>query len=184
MYLPMSTGLAGKMYSSDGIQPFVGFNCKLNGVLGTRIHVYRTAPHILDIMGMISIYRLTRRDVYAMSDTTLCTENSDPDLKVIGFVRANDWLHKSITNYLNELTFQTFDGKIRYKIKRALFSFFNKINGPGKLLETYSIDKIDRDQVDPYRINVSIRIKPYFATKYYVVDYSSTQSKFESKEQD
>jgi len=185
MYLPMSTALAGKMYSGDGIQPSAGKkHGKLDGVLGTRIDLLRSKTDAIDKMGMVPIIYEKQWGVVAMSDTTLCAESSDPDLKAIGVVRANDWIQKSIVDYLNALTFQTFDGNLRNEIKRALNSFFKKVSGYGGLLESYSIDKIDQDPENPQKVDIAIRVKPYFATKHYVVDYTGTQGKFESDEQD
>lgn len=185
MYLPMSTALAGKMYSGDGIQPSAGKKYgKLDGVLGTRIELLRSKTDAIDKMGMIPIIHEKQWGVVAMSDTTLAAESSDPDLKAIGVVRANDWIQKSIVDYLNALTFQTFDGNLRNEIKRALNDFFKKVSGYGGLLESYSIDKIDKDPDNPQKVDISIRVKPYFATKHYVVDYTGTQGKFESDEKD
>jgi len=185
MYIPLSTALAGKMYSGDGIQPSAGKKYgKLDGVLGTRIDLLRSKTDAIDKMGMVPIIHEKQWGVVAMSDTTLCAETSDPDLKAIGVVRANDWIQKSIVDYLNGLTFQTFDGNLRNEIKRALNSFFKKVSGYGGLLESYSIDKIDQDPENPQKVDIAIRVKPYFATKHYVVDYTGTQGKFESEEQD
>lgn len=183
MYIPLSTVLAGKMFSGNGIQPAAGKkHGKLDGILGTRLDLLRAQTDKIDKMGMIPVIHEKSWGVVAMSDTTLCAESSDPDLKAIGVVRANDWIQKVLVDYFNGLTFQNFSGDLRKEMKRALTSFFKKISGYGGLLESYSIDRIEQDPENPQKVDIAIRVKPYFATKHYVIDYTGTQGEFEASE--
>jgi len=184
LYIPLSSALAGKMYSGNGIQAAGKKHGKLDGVLGTRIDLLRAQSDKIDKMGMIPVIHEKSWGVVAMSDTTLCAESSDPDLRAIGVVRANDWIQKVLVDYFNGLTFQNFSGDLRKEIKRALTSFFKKISGYGGLLESYTIDKIDQDPENPQKVDIAIRVKPYFATKHYVIDYTGTQGDFESSERE
>lgn len=183
LYLPMSVPLAGKMYSGNGIQPSAGKkHGKIDGVLGTRLPLLRTHVDKIDKMGMVPIIYEKEWGTVAMSDTTLANESTDPDLRAIGVVRAKDWIAKVLLDYFNSLTFQNFDGRLREEIKQQLNKFFDKIKGHGKLIESFSIDELKKDPDNPQAVLVSINVKPYFATKHYVIDYSGTQGNFNHEE--
>ena len=185
LYLPMSIPLAGKMYSGNGIQPSAGKkHGKIDGVLGTRLPLLRTHVDKIDKMGMVPIIYEKQWGTVAMSDTTLANESTDPDLRAIGVVRAKDWIAKVLLDYFNSLTFQNFDGRMREDIKQQLNKFFDKIKGHGRLIESFSIDELKKDPENPQAVLVSINVKPYFATKHYVIDYSGTQGNFDHEEKD
>lgn len=183
LYLPMSAPLAGKMYSGNGIQPSAGKKFgKLDGVLGTRIPLLRTHVDKIDKMGMVPIIHEKQWGTVAMSDTTLANESADPDMRAIGVVRAKDWIAKVLLDYFNSLTFQNFDGRLREDIKQQLNLFFDKIKGHGKLIESFTIDGPKKDPNNPQAVILSVNVKPYFATKHYVIDYSGTQGEFSHEE--
>ncbi len=183
LYLPMSAPLAGKMYNGNGIQPSAGKkHGKLDGVLGTRIPLLRNHVDKIDKMGMIPIIYEKNWGTVAMSDTTLANESTDPDQKAIGVVRSKDWIAKVLLDYFNSLTFENFDGKLREEIKGQLNSFFDKIKGHGKLIESYTIDGPKKDPNNPQAVLLAVNVKPYFATKHYVIDYSGTQGNFSAEE--
>jgi len=184
LYIPVSAPLAGKMYSGNGIQPSAGKKFgKIDGVLGTRLPLLRTHVDKIDKMGMVPIIYEKNWGTVAMSDTTLANDSSDPDLKAIGVVRAKDWIAKVLLDYFNSLTFQNFDGRLRKDIIEQLNKFFDKIKGHGKLIESFSIDGPKKDPNNPQAVMLSINVKPYFATKHYVIDYSGTQGDFSHDEQ-
>lgn len=183
LYLPMSVPIAGKMYSGNGIQPSAGRkHGKIDGVLGTRLALLRKHVDKIDKMGMVPIIHEKEWGVVAMSDTTLANESSDPDLKAIGVVRAKDWIAKVLLDYFNSLTFQLYDGKLRGEIRGELNKFFDKISGHGGLIEEYTIDGPHKDPTNPQAVLLSVNVKPYFATKHYVIDYSGTQNEFTHEE--
>ncbi len=185
LYLPMSIPLAGKMYSGNGIQPSAGKkHGKIDGVLGTRLALLRTHVDKIDKMGMVPIIHEKEWGTVAMSDTTLANESSDPDQKAIGVVRSKDWIAKVLLDYFNTLTFQVYNGKLRGEIRGELNKFFDKISGYGGLVEKYTIDGPRPDPNDPQTVMLSINVKPYFATKHYVIDFSGTQGDFSGEEAD
>ncbi len=185
LFLPMSVPLAGKMYSGNGIQPPAGKkHGKIDGVLGTRLNFLRTHVDKVDKMGMIPIIYEKEWGTVAMSDTTLANESTDPDQKAIGVVRAKDWIAKVLLDYFNSLTFQVYNGKMRGEIRGELNKFFDKIKGSGKLIEEFTIEGPNPDPNDPQTVMLSINVKPYFATKHYVIDYSGTQGNFSADEKD
>jgi len=183
LLLPMSIALAGKMYSSNGIQPPAGKrHGKIDGVLGTRMNLLRPDVDAIDKMGMVPIIFEKNWGTVAMSDTTLAVDSSDPDNKAIGVVRAKDWIAKVLLDYFNGLTFQTFDGRLRGEIRKELNKFFDKIKGHGKLIDAFEIVGPDPDPNDPQVIKLGVRVKPYFAAKHYVIDYAGTQGDFSAEE--
>ncbi len=183
LHLPMSTALAGKMYSGNGIQPPAGKkHGKLDGVMGTRMAFLRTHVDKVDKMGMIPIIFEKQWGTVAMSDTTLCAESGDPDLRALGVVRAKDWIAKVLLDYFNTLTFQTYSGELRNEIKGELNKFFKKISGYGGLIESYQITGPEPDPENPQIVKLGVNVKPYFATKHYVIDFSGTENRFEAKE--
>ena len=183
LYLPMSIPLAGKMYSGNGIQPPAGKkHGKIDGVLGTRLPLLRTHVDKIDKMGMVPIIYEKQWGTVAMSDTTLANESSDPDQKAIGVVRAKDWIAKVLLDYFNTLTFQKYTGGRRTEIREQLNKFFDKISGYDGLIESYEIIGPEKDPDNPQAVNVAIRVKPYFATKHYVIDYAGTEGKFKHEE--
>lgn len=184
LYLPMSAPLAGKMYSGNGIQPAAGKkHGKIDGVLGTRLPLLRTHVDKIDKMGMVPIIYEKQWGTVAMSDTTLANESSDPDQKAIGVVRAKDWIAKVLLDYFNSLTFQVYSGKLRGEIRGELNKFFDKISGHGGLIESYTIEGPEKDPSNPQAVRLAINVKPYFATKHYVIDYTGTQGNFSHEEQ-
>lgn len=183
LYLPMSVPLAGKMYSGNGIQPPAGKkHGKIDGVLGTRLALLRAHVDKIDKMGMVPIIYEKQWGTVAMSDTTLANESTDPDQRAIGVVRAKDWIAKVLLDYFNSLTFQVYNGKLRKEIRGELNKFFDKISGYGGLVESYTIEGPNPDPNDPQTVMLSINVKPYFATKHYVIDYSGTQGNFTEEE--
>lgn len=183
LFLPMSTALAGKMYSGNGIQPPAGKkHGKLDGVIGTRMPFLRTHVDKVDKMGMIPIIFEKQWGTVAMSDTTLCGESGDPDLRALGVVRAKDWIAKVLLDYFNTLTFQTYSGELRKEINGELKKFFKKISGYGGLIESYSIEGPEPDPDDPQVVKLAVNVKPYFATKHYVIDFSGTENRFKAEE--
>lgn len=183
LYLPMSAPLAGKMYNGNGIQPSAGKKYgKLDGVLGTRLDLLRKHVDKIDKMGMIPIIYESDWGTVAMSDTTLAAESTDPDQRAVGVVRSKDWIAKVLLDYFNSLTFENFDGRMREDIKEQLNKFFDKIKGHGKLIESFSIDGPKKDPDNPQAVLLSVNVKPYFATKHYVIDYSGTQGNFSHEE--
>lgn len=183
LVIPLSIGLAGKMYSGNGIQPAAGKKYgKIDGVLGTRIDLLRSQADEIDKMGMVPVIYEKTWGTVAMSDTTLCSESSDPDNRAIGVVRAKDWIAKVLLDYFNSLTFQTFDGDLRREIKGQLHSFFKKISGYGGLVEKYEIEGPEADPENPQIVKLAVNVKPYFATKHYVIDFSGTQNRFKAEE--
>lgn len=185
LVIPPSTSLAGKMYTGNGIQPPAGKKYgKLDGALGTRIDLLRSQADQIDKMGMIPIIHEKQWGTVAMSDTTLCSESSDPDLRALGVVRSKDWIAKVLLDYFNSLTFQKFDGDLRRGIKDELNKFFKKVSGHGGLLEDYKIIGPEQDPEDPQKVKIAINVKPFFATKYYAIDFSGTQNQFAAEESD
>ena len=134
-------------------------------------------------MGMVPIIYEKQWGTVAMSDTTLANESSDPDLKAIGVVRAKDWIAKVLLDYFNSLTFQVYNGRLRGEIRGELNKFFDKISGYGGLVEEYTIEGPVKDPNNPQAVMLSINVKPYFATKHYVIDYTGTQGDFSHEEQ-
>lgn len=183
LFIPVSVPLAGKMYSGNGIQPSAGKkHGKIDGVLGTRLPLLRKHVDKIDKMGMIPIIYEKQWGTVAMSDTTLANDSSDPDLRAIGVVRAKDWIAKVLLDYFNTLTFQKYNGKLRSQIREELKKFFDKIDGYDGLIEEYSIEGPKPDPNDPQSVLMSINVKPYFATKHYVIDFSGTQGEFKHEE--
>jgi len=185
LFLPMSIPLAGKLYSGNGIQPPAGKkHGKIDGVLGTRLNLRRAHVDKIDKMGMVPIIFEKQWGTVAMSDTTLASDSADPDLKAIGVVRAKDWIAKVLLDYFNSLAFQMYSGKLGNEIKGELIKFFNKISGFGGLVESYTIDGPKKDPNNPQAVYLSINVKPYFAAKHYVIDYSGTEGDFKAKDQE
>ena len=183
LFIPLSVALAGKMYSSNGIPPPSGKrHGKLDGVLGTRLDLRKTQVDKIDKMGMIPVIYEGAWGTVAMSDVTLCVESTDPDLRALGVVRSMDWIAKVLLDYFNSLTFQVFDGNLRKEINRELNNFFNKIKGHGKLIEEYKITKVEKDPENPQAVKIGINVKPFFAVKHYIIDFSGTQGNFEEDE--
>ncbi len=181
-----STALAGKMWAGNGIQPPAGKKFgKLDGALGVRMPLLRSQADAIDKMGLIPIiFEKEWGAPTAMSDTTLASESGDPDLRALGVVRAKDWIAKVLLDYFNGLTFQVFDGNLRKEIKGELNKFFKKISGYGGLIEDYSIERIEADPDDPQTVKLAVNVKPYFATKHYVIDFSGTQNRFKAEDGD
>ena len=186
LVIPASALLAGKMWAGNGIQPPAGKKYgKLDGALGVRMPLLRSQADAIDKMGLVPIiFEKEWGAPTAMSDTTLACESGDPDLRALGVVRAKDWIAKVLLDYFNGLTFQVFDGNLRKEIKGELNKFFKKISGYGGLIEDYSIERIEADPDDPQTVKLAVNVKPYFATKHYVIDFSGTQNRFKAEDGD
>jgi len=183
--IPLSVVLSGKMYNGNGIQPSAGKKFgKLDGVLGTRINLLRTEATEIDQMGMVPVIFEKSWGTVAMSDTTLCADSADPDMRAIGVVRAKDWIAKVLLDYFNGLAFENFNAELREEIKEALNNFFNSIKGPGKLIESYEIVGPKQDPKNPQIVQLGVNVKPYFAAKHYVIDFSGTQNRFKAKDKE
>lgn len=172
LYTCLSPGYTSKMIINDGIQPAMGQKFgKISGVKGTRVDILRNEANTVDQYGLIPVIFEPGFEGVAMSDITRCADVLEEEYKAISVVKANNWIKKVLLHYFNESTGEIFSGNKEREIKKALRDFFENIKGHGKLIERYEIVKVQQDRQNFQKVDIEVRVKPFFATKYYDIKF-------------
>jgi len=174
IFVPPSTSLAGRLYSSLMSQPTAG---KKHGELfeasGTAFDLKKREIGQMDKLGLIpSVDEFGK--VLAFSAKTLF-KGDNIGLQTYSVVRVFDYVSKVLVDFLNRKAFEKWDSNVKADLRSQIVKFLDSIKGPKGLIENWDIKKIERDPNVKDKINVDILMKPYFPAKTFMVQLEGTK---------
>ena len=174
LYVPPSTALAGRIYTTLASQVTAGRkHGTLNEVDGVKFPLRKSEIANLEKIGLVPMVNEYGR-VMAFSAKTLFN-GDNIGLQTYSVVRVFDYVTKVLIDFLNRRAFENWDHNMRMDIQNQIVRFLDGIAGPGKLIEKFSIKKFERDPDQKDRIILDIHMVPYFPAKTFLVSLDGTK---------
>lgn len=174
LFVPPSAALAGKIYSTLASQVTAGRkHGTLNEVDGVKFQVKKSDIAQMEKMGLVPMVNEYGK-VMAFSAKTLFN-GDNIGLQTYSVVRVFDWVIKVLIDFLNRRAFENWDHNMRMDIQSQVVRFLDKITGPGKLIEKFTIKKFERDPKQKDRILLDIHMVPYFPAKTFLISLDGTK---------
>lgn len=174
MYVPPAAALAGKIYSTLASQVTAGRkHGTLNEVDGVKFQTKKSDIAQMEKMGLVPMVSEYGK-IMAFSAKTLFN-GDNVGLQTYSVVRVFDWVIKVLMDFLNRRAFENWDHNMRMDIQSQIVRFLDKITGPGKLIEKFTIKKFERDPTQKDRIILDIHMVPYFPAKTFLISLDGTK---------
>lgn len=168
LYVPPSSALAGKIYSTLMSQPTAGKkHGGMNDTDGVRFDLKKSEIANLEKLGLVPMVKEYGK-VMAFSAKTLFN-GDNLGLQTYSVVRVFDYVAKVMMDFLNRRTFENFNAVTRKDLNSQIVKFLDSITGPGKLIEEFTIKKFEQDPVQKDKIYLDIHMKPYFPAKTFLI---------------
>ncbi|WP_128548710.1 DUF5458 family protein [Larkinella soli] len=168
LYVPPSSALAGKVYSTLMSQVSAGKkHGSLNEVDGVRFPLRKTEIADMEKMGLIPMVNEYGK-VMPFSAKTLFN-GDNVGLQTYSVVRVFDYITKVLIDFLNRRAFENFDFNTRTDLQRQITQFLNSVTGPGKLIEKFKMMRFEQDPKQKDRIYLDIYMVPYFPAKNFMI---------------
>ncbi|MEM6844150.1 MAG: type VI secretion system contractile sheath protein TssC [Bacteroidota bacterium] len=173
MYIPPSTALAGKIYSTLIAQPTAGkMHGGLNEVDGVAFPLKKSEISELEKRGLVPMVKEWEK-VMAFSAKTLYNGN-DIGLQTYSVVRVFDYVGKVIIDFLNRQAFVNWTPKVQKDLGREISKYLNSIMGSDKIIQDYKLIKLDQDP-ETKRINIDLHLTPFFPAKNFLLKLGGTK---------
>lgn len=176
VYIPGSAALAGKMSNSDvdngGLviaQGAAGWkHGTLDNVQGARFDLKKSEIAKIIDYGVIPMVEEEGRTM-AFSNRSLYNGGT-LGLQEYPIVRTFDWIGKVFMDFFNKeaLTNWNGNGEVKRELTQAIHDFLSDYKGPGKLIESYSLKKLDQNP-QTKDIDIEVELKPFFAAKNFFI---------------
>ncbi len=168
LYVPPSGALAGKMYQTLMSQVTAGKKYGgMNEVSGVRFDLRKSEITNLEKVGLVPMVDEYGK-VMAFSAKTLFN-GDNLGLQTYSVVRVFDYVTKVLMDFLNRRAFENFNARTRSELNSQIVKFLDKISGPGKLIEDFTIKRFEQDPNQKDRIHLDIHMKPYFPAKNFLI---------------
>lgn len=173
LYIPPSTALAGKIYSTLIAQPVAGkMHGGLNEVSGVKFELKRSEITELEKRGLVPMVHEWGK-VMGMSAKTLYNGN-DIGLQTYSVVRVFDYVAKVLIDFLNRQAFVNWTPKVEKDLRMEIGRYLDSIKGHDKIIESFSIIGLKQDK-DTKIINLDIHITPFFPAKSFLLRLGGTK---------
>jgi hypothetical protein len=173
LFVPPSTSLAGKIYSTLIAQPVAGkMHGGLNEVNGVKFEMKKSEISELERRGLVPMVHEWGK-VMGMSAKTLYNGN-DIGLQTYSVVRVFDYVAKVIIDFLNRQAFVNWDAQVERDIKMEIAHFLGSIKGHGKIIETFQVVDITQDP-ETKVIHLDLHITPFFPAKSFLLRLGGTK---------
>jgi hypothetical protein len=173
LFVPPSTSLAGKIYSTLIAQPVAGkMHGGLNEVNGVKFEMKKSEISELERRGLVPMVHEWGK-VMGMSAKTLYNGN-DIGLQTYSVVRVFDYVGKVIIDFLNRQAFVNWDAMVERDIKTEISRFLGSIQGHGKIIETFQVVDLIQDP-ETKVIHLDIHITPFFPAKSFLLRLGGTK---------
>lgn len=173
LFVPPSTSLAGKIYSTLIAQPVAGkMHGGLNEVNGVKFEMKKSEISELERRGLVPMVHEWGK-VMGMSAKTLYNGN-DIGLQTYSVVRVFDYVGKVIIDFLNRQAFVNWDAMVERDIKTEIIHFLGSIQGHGKIIETFEVVDLIQDP-ETKVIHLNIHITPFFPAKSFLLRLGGTK---------
>ena len=173
MYLPPSTALAGKIYSTLIAQPTAGkMHGGLNEVDGVSFPLKKSEISELEKRGLVPMVKEWDK-VMAFSAKTLYNGN-DIGLQTYSVVRVFDYVGKVIIDFLNRQAFVNWTPKVQKDLSKEISKYLKSIMGSDKIIQDYKLMRLEQDP-ETKRINIDLHLTPFFPAKNFMLKLGGTK---------
>ncbi|MCU0449974.1 MAG: DUF5458 family protein [Bernardetiaceae bacterium] len=168
LYVPPSSALAGKIYSTLMSQVTAGRkHGTMNEVDGVKFQLKKSEIASMEKIGLVPMVNEYGK-VMAFSAKTLFN-GDNLGLQTYSVVRVFDWVTKVLIDFLNRRAFENFNSRTQADIQKQITKFLDSVTGPGKLIEKFKILRFEQDEVQKDRIHLDIYMLPYFPGKTFMI---------------
>ncbi|HBE42306.1 MAG TPA: type VI secretion system contractile sheath protein TssC [Bacteroidales bacterium] len=173
LYVPPSTSLAGKIYSTLIAQPVAGkMHGGLNEINGVKFELKKSEISELERRGLVPMVHEWGK-VMGMSAKTLYNGN-DIGLQTYSVVRVFDYVAKVIIDFLNRQAFVNWTPKVEKDLRTEIGRFLGSIKGHDKIIESFSVIDLRQDP-ETKIIHLDIHITPFFPAKSFLLRLGGTK---------
>lgn len=173
LYVPPSTALAGKIYSTLIAQPVAGkMHGGLSEVNGVKFELKKSEITELEKRGLVPMVHEWGK-VMGMSAKTLYNGN-DIGLQTYSVVRVFDYVAKVIIDFLNRQAFVNWTSKVEKDLKIEINRFLGSIKGHDKIIDAFSVVDLRQDP-ETKIIHMDLHITPFFPAKNFLLRLGGTK---------
>jgi hypothetical protein len=168
LFVPPSTALAGKVYSTLMSQVAAGRKYgALNEIDGVRFALKKSEIAQLEKIGLVPMVNEYGKVMPFSAKTLFNGDNLG--LQTYSVVRVFDYVCKVLIDFLNRRAFENFNVNTRMDLQKQIVKFLDSITGPGKLIEKFKILRFEQDPKQKDRIFLDIHMVPYFPAKNFLI---------------
>ena len=175
LFIPGSAALAGKMSNTDLdddgrviAQGSAGWKYgTLDNVRGARLDMRKSEIAAIIDLGMIPMVEEEGRTM-AFSNRSLYNGGT-LGLQEYPIVRTFDWIGKVFMDFFNKEAYANWNSDVKRSLTEAVHDFLSDYKGPGKLIESYNLKKLDQDPKTK-DIKIEVEMKPFFAAKNFFIE--------------
>ena len=168
LFIPPSTALAGKVYSTLMSQVAAGRkHGALNEIDGVKFPLKKSEIAQLEKIGLVPMVNEYGKVMPFSAKTLFNGDNIG--LQTYSVVRVFDYVIKVMIDFLNRRAFQNFNVNTRMDLQKQIVKFLDSITGPGKLIEKFKIIRFEQDPKQKDRIYLDIHMTPYFPAKNFLI---------------
>ena len=168
LFVPPSTALAGKIYSTLMSQVVAGKKFGgINDAESVRFDLKKSEISELEKMGLVPMVNEYSK-VMAFSAKTLFN-GDNLGLQTYSVVRVFDHITKVLFDFLNRRAFENWTTRTEADLRSQIVKFLDGIQGPSNLIERFKVVKIEQDPNQKDRVLLDIHITPYFPAKSFVI---------------
>jgi len=168
LYIPPSTALAGRIYSTLMSQVTAGRkHGSLLEVDGVRFQLKKSEISEIEKMGLVPMVAEYGKVMPFSAKTLFNGDNIG--LQTYSVVRVFDYITKVLIDFLNRRAFENFNVNTRMDIQKQITRFLDSVTGPGKLIEKFKVLRFEQDPKQKDRIFLDIHMVPYFPAKTFVI---------------
>ncbi len=168
LYVPPSTALAGRIYSTLMSQVTAGRkHGSLLEVDSVRFQLKKSEISEIEKMGLVPMVAEYGKVMPFSAKTLFNGDNIG--LQTYSVVRVFDYITKVLIDFLNRRAFENFNVNTRMDIQKQITRFLDSVTGPGKLIEKFKVLRFEQDPKKKDRILLDIHMVPYFPAKTFVI---------------
>ena len=168
LYVPGSSALAGKIYSTLMSQVVAGKKFGgLNDVESVHFDLKKSEISEIERMGLVPMVNEYSK-VMAFSAKTLFN-GDNLGLQTYSVVRVFDYISKVLFDFLNRRAFENWTTRTEADLRSQIVKFLDSIQGPTRLIEKFRVIRIEQDPNQKDRVLLDIHITPYFPAKSFVI---------------
>jgi Type VI secretion system, TssC, VipB len=168
LFVPPSTALAGKVYSTLMSQVAAGRKYgALNEIDGVRFPLKKSEIAQLEKLGLVPMVNEYGKVMPFSAKTLFNGDNIG--LQTYSVVRVFDYVTKVLIDFLNRRAFENFNVNTRMDLQKQIVKFLDSITGPGKLIEKFKVLRFEQDPKQKDRVFLDIHMVPYFPAKNFLI---------------
>ena len=175
LFIPGSAALAGRMSNTDTdddgrviAQGSAGWrHGTLDNVRGARLDMRKSEIAAIIDLGVIPMVEEEGRTM-AFSNRSLYNGGT-LGLQEYPIVRTFDWIGKVFMDFFNKEAYENWNANIKASLTQAVVDFLSDYKGPGRLIESYNLKKLDQDPKTK-DIKIEVEMKPFFAAKNFFIE--------------